>query len=377
MRIGIDARFYGPTGKGLGRYIQKLIEYLEKVDSENEYFVFLRKENFSRFQPKNPNFKKVLADIPWYSWQEHIFMPRKIREVGVDLMHFPHFNVPLFYFGPYVVTIHDLTVSRFPTRRATTHGWAKYLFKRLAYKLVIRLAIWRAKKIIAVSQFTKNEIERYSRIDPGKIVVVYEAADSERRALSERSDLSRCLEKFKIKGPYLLYVGHAYPHKNLERLIKAFQLIKAKLDLQLVLVGKIDYFYQRLKDMAEKLGLTQKADVIFTGYLEDDELETLYQKATCFVFPSLSEGFGLPPLEAMARGTPVASSSHGSLPEVLGDAACYFDPEDARDMARVMSQAVEKKELREILIKKGYQQVAKFSWRKSAKDSLKVYQNAV
>ncbi len=212
IRIGIDARFYGPKQKGLGRYVQKLIENLEKNDLNNEYIIFIRKESWNKYHPTNPNFKKVLADYQWYTLFEQIFMPFKIKQAKVDLMHFPHFNVPIFYRMPFVITIHDLILKRFPTRRASTMGPIRYWLKNLAYKLVISSAIKRARKIIAVSNFTKKDILKYFKVRSEKVEVIYEGVPVIK--LNE--------SKNKPSKKYLLYVGNAYPHKNLERLILAF-----------------------------------------------------------------------------------------------------------------------------------------------------------
>ena len=377
MRIGIDARFYGSMGKGLGRYSQKLIKYLEKIDQNNEYFIFLRKKNWSEFSPKNPKFHKVLADIPWYSWQEHFIMPLKIRRARVDLMHFPHFNVPIFYFGKFVVTIHDLIVSKYPTQRATTLGPLFYFIKRLFYQLVIRLAVWRAKKIIAVSGFTKEDVAKTLKVKADKIVVTYEAADLLSGAVSN-VDREEVLKEYNITKSFLLYVGNAYSHKNLEKLIQAFQILleKYQKDLQLVLVGKLDYFYQRLKKYADKLGLVKDQRVIFAGFVPDDKLDLLYGQGLVYVFPSLYEGFGLPPLEAMTKGLAVVSSSRTCLPEILGEAALYFNPKDVQEMAKVIKKVIDLPDLRRELARKGYEQVKKYSWEKCARATLKVYQNA-
>jgi len=239
MKIGIDARFYGPKQKGLGRYVQKLVENLEKVDLSNQYIIFLRKENWPEYQPANPRFKKALADYQWYSLKEQILMPFKIRRSKVDLIHFPHFNLPIFCFKPFVVTIHDLVLKRFPTRRASTLGPFLYWLKNLAYRLVVFLAVKRAKKIIAVSNYTKKDILRYFRIKPEKIEVVYEGT------------------------PEL------NPHKNLERLILAFaKLVKDKqMDCQLVLVGELDYFYRRLQEQFSSV-----KGLFFTDFVSDKEL---------------------------------------------------------------------------------------------------------
>lgn len=169
MRIGIDARFYGPKAKGLGRYAEKLLQYLDKIDQKNDYIVFLRKENFKKFQPSSDNFKKVIADFRWYSLAEQIRMPLLTRKYNLDLMHFPHFNVPLFYQGKFIVTIHDLILTRFPTERASTLGPFLYKMKHLLYKLVIRQAIKKAQKIITVSNFSKKDIEDNFPLAKGKV----------------------------------------------------------------------------------------------------------------------------------------------------------------------------------------------------------------
>jgi len=231
MRIGIDARFYGPKQKGLGRYVQKLVEGLEKaVNDKYEFIIFLRKENWLEYQPKNPNFRKVLTDCQWYGLKEQILMPLKIRQEKVDLMHFPHFNVPIFCLKPFVITIHDLILKKFPTRRASALGPVLYWIKNLAYQLVIHSAVKRAKKIIAVSNYTKKDILKYFKVKSEKIEVVYEGSPSN----NSRSDLFDAQgQTFKITKPYLLYVGNAYPHKNLERLILAFAKL-ANQEYQLV-----------------------------------------------------------------------------------------------------------------------------------------------
>ncbi len=175
MRIGIDARFYGPSGgKGIGRYTQQLITNLEKIDNENEYFVFLRQENFDLYQPKNKKFHKVLADYRWYSFKEQIYFPFKLYKYHLDLVHFLHFNIPLFYFGRFVVTIHDL-IHQNSSRESSTLPFLAFYLKKLAYFMIIKSAIKRAKKIITVSNFSKKEIIKYYRIKSDKIFVTYES----------------------------------------------------------------------------------------------------------------------------------------------------------------------------------------------------------
>jgi len=173
-RIGIDARFFGPKDKGFGRYTQKLIENLGKTDHKNQYFVFLRKERRDDYQAQNSNFKKVLADYRWYGWKEQIFLPLKLKKYKLDLIHFTHFNVPIFYCGKFVVTIHDLTLRHFPTYKKNFKNLFFYPFKNLAYRIVIKHAIKNSEKVIAISEYTKQEILKHYRIPPDKIEVIYE-----------------------------------------------------------------------------------------------------------------------------------------------------------------------------------------------------------
>jgi glycosyltransferase involved in cell wall biosynthesis len=259
MRIGIDARFYGAIGKGLGRYTQKLIENLERIDGSNQYFIFLRKENFNDYVPRNKNFHKILADYRWYTFSEQLKMPRLLNKYELDLVHFPHFNVPLFYRRPFVITIHDLILLHFPTIRATTLQPAYYWMKYSAYKIVIRSAVKRARKVIAVSNFTKKDILKHYQVPEDKIIVTYEACDlAEIRGIGD----DNILRKYGIIKPYVLYVGNAYPHKNLEALVLAFRNFGESGQYQLVLVGKEDYFYQRLKNFTKD---RKVANVIFAG----------------------------------------------------------------------------------------------------------------
>ena len=368
MTIGIDARFFGPQAKGLGRYTQKLIEGLEKSDTQNNYVIFLRRENFEHFQPANSRFKKVLADYPWYSLAEQIYLPWIISRQRVDLMHFHHFNVPIFYQGRFVVTIHDLILRHFATRRASTRGYLKYWLKNLAYRLVIWSAIKRAHQIITVSNYVKNDILKHFRIWPAKIIVTYEGVANEDIKCQAPAD--EYLKKRNIAKPYLLYTGNAYPHKNLERLIKALEILIRDYHYQgqLVLVGEEDYFYKRLKK-----NIPAGQPVIFTDFLPENDLVQLYCSASAYIFPSLCEGFGLPPLEAMARGVPVISSNATCLPEILGEAAIYFDPLNPADMAAKINSVLTNGGLRQTLARRGLEQIKKYSWKQMAQKTCEVY----
>ncbi len=374
MNIGIDARFWGPAGKGLGRYTQKLIENLEKIDTDNQYFIFLKKDNFKKYQPANKNFHKILADYRWYTLAEQIKFPWLLKKYKLDLMHFPHFNVPIFYRKNFIVTIHDLILIHFPTVRNSTLSPLVYWMKFIAYKIVIKSAIYRSKKIIAVSQFTKNDIlKEYPKVPKKKIVVAYESCEK-KRAINF-GDGKKILTKYGIIKPYLIYVGNVYPHKNPERLVLAMNLARKKVDrLGLVFVGGEDYFYKRLKKFVSQHRIK---NIVFVDYVSDYRLDILFHNALAYIRPSLYEGFELPPLEAMSRGIPVISSRHSCATEILGKATFYFNPKNIKDIARAIVQINDEPILREKLIQRGYQQIKKYSWKKMAQKTLNLYKEAV
>jgi len=370
MRIGIDARFYGTIGKGLGRYTQKLINNLELADKANEYFIFLRKENFDEFRPKNKNFHKVLADYQWYTFSEQINMPKLLNKYKLDLVHFPHFNVPIFYRKKFIITIHDLILVRFPTIRGTTLNPLFYWLKFLAYKIVINSAVKRAKKIIAVSQFTKDDILKHYKIPEEKITVTYEACD-DFCVVNPNENGGKVLARYGIIKPYIIYIGNVYPHKNAERLALGFnESLKIKNDLGLVFIGGEDYFYGRLKNFVKEQKIK---NIIFSEFVPDSDLDTIIRNATAYVRPSLYEGFELPPLEAMAKGTPVICSDHNCAREILGDSAYYFDGLKTEEVSEAIIKITTDENLRKNLIANGYEQIKKYSWKKMAQETLQIY----
>ena len=373
MRIGIDARFYGSLGKGLGRYVSELIAGLERLDSENEYVVFLREANFGEYEPQNPRFTKVVAEFPWYGWREQLLYPFWLRKFRLDLMHFPHFNVPLLYRRPFVVTIHDLILLSHATTRATTLGPLRFRLKFLAYRFVIARAMRDARKVITVSECVRREIrERFPFMVGREIAVTYEApSGAVRGAHDARSDRTDA-----IAQPFVLYVGNAYPHKNLDTLIAAFAEFRRRgfSDRTLVLVGAKDYFYERLEHEAREQGIA--GNVLFFGHASDAELAALYRRAESYVFPSLCEGFGLPPLEAMVNGLPVASSNASCMPEILGDAARYFDPTSTTAIADALADLATNAALRSSLVTRGAARASTFDWNDCARKTLAAYAHA-
>ena len=391
MKIGIDARFYGPLGKGLGRYTQEVVDNILRMRSAGigadfEYVIFLSPENFDEFNSEDPKVKKVLWRIRWYSWQEQILLPFLIWKEHLDLIHFPHFNVPVFTPVKFVVTIHDLILTHFPTVRATTKNRFIYSLKNLAYRLVIISAVKRASKIISVSEFTKNDIIANFKTAAEKIVVTYEGvanlAKGRDSLFVAKLNNQETLDQYHIAKNYLLYVGNAYPHKNLELLVHVFGKLRVtNPELRLVMVGREDFFYLRVQNYARSLNLWQKENlnspIIFPGYVPDAQLEILYSEALAYIFPSLYEGFGLPPLEAMARKCPVLSSDRSSMPEILGEAALYFNPEKEEDIISKINLLLSNEKIREDLKSRGLEQVKKYNWWECARKTLLVYQGVL
>ncbi len=404
-RIGIDARFFGLENKGLGRYTNELIEGLDKIllaqnNKEKininkkyniEYYIFLKNANYDKYQPKSKNIYKVKANYKWYSWEEQIKFPILLKKYKLDLMHFTHFNVPILYFGKTIVTIHDLILFHYPTVKNTSLGKGLYLIKLMGYHFVIRIVTKRASVIVAISKFTKQDIIKTLKISKHKIKVIYEGAEfgnllenSPQASLVENFTSLACgefssddvqsqiLKKYGIMKSYLLYVGNAYPHKNLERLVLAFNKINNDFNsrFQLVLIGRKDYFYNKLGNFIVNKKIS---NIIITDYISDKELVDLYRNAELFVFPSLYEGFGLPPLEALIKKIPVVSSNKGSLPEILEDKVVYFNPESIEMMyykiKKVLlkgGQILNDKEVR--IIKK------KYSWQNMVKEIVNIYE---
>jgi len=369
--IGIDARFYGPIGKGLGRYTERLINSLERLNTNFRFIVFLKKENWSEFQPTNDLFTKVLAPYQWYSVSEQTKFLVHILKYRLDLFHFAHFNVPLLYRRKLITTIHDLILTEFPTERATTLGSFRYKIKHYASQFVLKNAVQKSEKIITVSEYSADEISKRLKVPRSKISVIYEG-----------SDLSPTFEETKppnikpsIPQEYVLYVGNVYPHKNIENLLVAWKKLKEQGRTEsLILVGRMDYFYKRIVSLVSELDLDRPpAQVIFPGFVNDRELLWLYKNAKMYVFPSLMEGFGLPALEAMQAGVPVVSANSSCLPEILGGAVQYFDPHDPDNMAQEMSQVLASDDLRHSLIEKGHNQANKYQWDKTAKKTLELY----
>lgn len=379
MKIGIDARFVGPQGTGLGKYTEKLIKNLASIDKKNTYSIFLQNNNWD-FLSLPGNFKKVLANVDWYSLSEQIKMPGIYNKENLDILHVPHFNVPIFYKGKFVVTIHDLIHHQYSETSATTRNPLIFKGKRLAYRQVINHAILKSKNIIAPSNFVKSQILDQYKIPENKIAVTYEAAEEEYFSRQKPDTGAQLLKKYCIKQPFLIYVGNAYPHKNLNNLLEAFGLLLSHHptippSLRLVIVCARDVFAKRLQEKIDSLGLKDK--VILTGYITSEKLPFIFRSAEAYVFPTLSEGFGIPGLNAMASQLPIICSNIPVLREIYGGAAIYFDPKNPKDIAQKIDQCLSDKNLQKRLLKEGLGKVSIYSWNKMAKQTLDIYEEGV
>ncbi|MBU2542839.1 glycosyltransferase family 4 protein [Patescibacteria group bacterium] len=375
MKIGIDCRMFGP-GFGLARYTQQLVKNLLEIDLENQYVLFFRGCDIKEFiAGSNKNVKIVITDIPWYSLAEQIKFKSIIKKQKIDLMHFPHWNVPLLYNEPFVVTVHDLIMYHYPRPEATTLGPIKFWFKNRMHRFVLNHAVAVAKHIIVTSEFTKQDVHATLGVELKKMTVTYQAPFAQKHTtFGLNTKTQKHPIDFEITKPYVLCVGAAYPHKNLDGLLRAWDLFEDKYggDYQLVLVGKQDYFYRNIRS-----DVSCQLPVVFTGFVPDDELVELYKNASLYVFPSKYEGFGLPPLEAQQFDIPVASSSASCLPEVLGESALYFDPENIEQMADTIHRGLTDQDIRFELKQNARENLQRFSGDVLARVTLGVYNSII
>lgn len=364
MRIGIDCRLWNETG--IGRYTRNLVEGIGRIDTKNKYTLFLSTNDFDLVELPGKNFEKKVADVRWHSLKEQLIFSSILNKENLDLVHFPYFSVPLMYKRPYVITIHDLILNHFPTGKASTLFEPLYWVKHAAYRLVIQKAAEKSKAIIAVSHATEKEIVDHLDVPPQKISVIYEGIDKKITASDE--------EKIYINssGQYFLYVGNAYPHKNLELLITAFKkVVEYFPKVSLVLVGKEDFFYTRLKEYIHKNGLD--TSVLLYGYATESELSQLYKNAVGLVYPSKMEGFGLPLLEAMHHNCLVIASDISVFKEIGRDAIVYFDGKSVESVKNTLIDVLENRKKYLKYIKEGEKRAGEFSWEKMAKETLNVY----
>ena len=354
--IAIDARIINST---TGRYVERLLTYLQEVDLTNEYSVLVPTKDADYWKPANPNFTVRTINYDNYSFGEQLGFKRFLEKLSPDLVHFCMPQQPVLYKGKSVTTFHDLSLMN---TYNSDKNWLVYHAKQQVGKFVFKKVLKDANHIIAVSEYTKSDVREFFPIDEKKISVIYES-----------SDVSNIKPK-RYSVPYkkyILYVGQQSDYKNIKRLGDAHQILLQKHpDLGLVLVGK--------KNAAAKINEAYFTDrsyknIHFTDFVEDNQLSWLYTNAEAYVFPSLMEGFGLPGLEAMGYGTPVISSNATCLPEIYGKAAHYFNPYDTSSIASAIEKVLSDEDLRNQLTKAGYKQIKKYSWKKMAQQTHAIY----
>jgi glycosyltransferase involved in cell wall biosynthesis len=364
MRVAIDARKLHDFG--IGTYIRNLLRHLARIDHDTEYVLLCGEADLGVAAQLGPNFRAVLEPSPNYSIREQIHVPWVLRRERPDLYHAPHYVLPAAINCHSVVTIHDCIHLMFP----------QYLPNRMAYAYA-RAQMWtaahRSDCILTVSDASKRDILHLFNIPPEKIVVVYNAIDAHFSVTPPPDAVSRVRERYQLDHRFVLYVGNIKPHKNLVRLIEAFNELRTGdlEDLKLLIIGDEISKLPALRHAVHRHKLHKH--VRFLGYVPDDQLAVLYRLAAVFVFPSLYEGFGLPPLEAMASGTPVVVSNVSSLPEVVGDAAMLVDPHDIESIVDGLRGVLTNPARAEEMRRKGLERSREFSWERSVAQTLEVY----
>jgi glycosyltransferase involved in cell wall biosynthesis len=362
MKIVIDAR---ESGTSTGRYVDKLVEYLHKLKPEFEIVILTESARLNFFREIASDFKVIKSDFKEFTFAEQTGLLKQIKKLRPDLVHFTMAQQPVRYKANKLTTVHDLTTIRFNN---PSKNRAVFKVKQKVYKWVIKRAARDSRALITVSKFVKQDVAKFTGVNPRKIAVTYEAAD---RITSRPEPIGRLAGK-----QFIMYVGRPTPHKNLERLVEAFETLQKKYPaLLLVLAGKTDANYKKIGELVTEKRLAHS--VVFTDFISEGELRWLYENTAAYVFPSLSEGFGLPGLEAMAHGAPVVSSNATCLPEIYGDAAHYFDPLKPADIAAKLDEVLSSSSLRRQLIAKGQIQAAKYSWQTMAEKTLDIYKKAL
>ena len=358
-RFGFDAKTGLPNRVGSGEFCYQLLRAIYNIDKKNEYFIFLPEKPTSDMPKESKNWHYVVFSGKLWTL---VGLSRRLWNYRnkVDVFFSPTHYLPFSTTRPSVIAILDISYLHFP----------QLFKKRDLYQLKLwgRYSLGKARRIITISKSSKNDIIKAYGVLEDKISVVYPGIKIGKDSKSEMRT-STLKEKFGIDEDFILFVGTLQPRKNIEKLIEAFSMLKNK-NIILVVVGKKGWMFEKIMSAPQKFGVSDR--VKFLHSVTDEELPIFYKNAMCFVFPSLYEGFGLPVLEAMQYGCPVLTSNVSSLPEAGGDAAIYFDPQSVEDMAEKINRVVSSQKTREEMVKKGLEQIKKFSWEKSAEKTIKL-----
>lgn len=364
MRIGIDCRLSGKKHAGIGRYITNLVSRIVKLDKHNQYVLFFYDQNQAdELAISGKNIKKVIVKIPHYSLLEQIKLPFILSKYNLNLLHVPHFNAPIFYFGKTIITIHDLLWHERKGGDVTTLSSWKYYLKYIGYRFVSSFVIKKASKILVPSKVIKKTLSSYYPQVKEKIVVTLEGIDQN---LVDKDSI----KIKKINQNQLLYVGSLYPHKNIDLVLRS---LKDLPEIKLAIVGSRNVFVDKIKKRVKDLNLENRVE--FLGFVDDKTLKKLYKQSLALVQPSLSEGFGLTGIEAMAAGGLVLSSNIPVFQEIYQDSAVLFDPNDEKAFISAVNQV--KKINRTNQVKKNLEFVKRFNWQEMAQQTLDQYQSVL
>jgi glycosyltransferase involved in cell wall biosynthesis len=382
LRIVIDVRRLRDFG--IGTYIRNLVHALAAIDRENHYVLIAMRPEEEELAGLPSNFELAVCERSDTSLLDQVAFYFFLRSFSPDLVHIPLNMVPWLMPGPYVVTIHDMSSLLFSQTAGLRKSYRQFLFRR---------GLLNASRVIAVSAATRRDVQSLLGVPSERIRQIYDApdprflrdcalADAGQWPDVQSVDRQRVLERYSITYPFILYAGAIRPHKNIPRLVEAFAVLRGDLeehpvyrDLRLIIIGDE---ISKHPSVRRAVIQTRVEDVVrFLGFVPFDTLRVFYESAAAFVFPSLYEGFGLPPLEAMASGTPVVTSNVSALPEVVGNAAVLVNPENVFDIARGMREVLLDENRRNELVRRGYEQVQRFSWNQTARQVLEIYGEVV
>ena len=371
IKIVIDARIWGIEHTGPGRYTENISKKLLELDQEDQFFFIVRPGDKPDISRELQTAETVPVEARHYSFYEQLALPLALIKIRPNLLHVPHFNIPVFWPGKLVVTIHDLITHEFRGREETTLPLPVYWFKYVVHRAVMTLAVKRASAVIVPSRWVKNSVVIKYHLPQGKVFPVYEGvAPFFFKCRSQ--DLARVRRKYHLPKRFLIYTGNAYAHKNLARLFTAVRAV----NVPLAIVCARSVFRERLEESARASGAEKL--ISFLGAVPDKDLCSLYRASLAYVTASLSEGFGLPALEAMAAGTIILSSSATCLPEIYGDVPVYFDPLKTEEIIvsikKIMQYTISQ---RRSAIRNGKKHAAKFTWEEAARLTLDAYHYAI
>lgn len=372
MKIGINATLVKEQNSGSGFYIINLINSLTKFDKKNEYYIFINRNFYdvfiknkkSNFIVIDKRFKNRIIRVLW----ELLILPFEIRKRKIDVLHCPNYITPLIKLNfKLIVTFHDLTFFLFPE---------KYTFlKRIFYKIMVPYFINISNSIISDSNNTKKDLLRFFKINKDKVKVIFLSYPEYYNSKEDEESAKKTLEKYGILKDFALFVGVIEPRKNILSILKAFVNINNEINMDLVIVGRKGWYSKEIDNYLNNLNQLQlKNRIIFTGFVSEEDLVHFYRSAMMFIYPSFYEGFGLPPLQAMACGTPVITSNISSLPEIVDDAAVKINPDDISQLEESIKLLYNNPLKREELIKKGLEQCKKFDEKNFSLDTIKVYE---